>query len=90
MQFQHTLITLDNTEDHNYEKIIRPVGMHCRILEQKEIKKNNMPLHPSWTINNITCYEGENATRTWRKNNTKANKKEKEVHTDGSKTQEKK
>ena len=77
--YADTLITLDNMEDHNYEeneKIIRPVGVHCRILEQKymekwkEIEKNNMPP----------------LLLRRRKDNTSYNtKKKREVYTDGSK-----
>ena len=30
--------------------------------EQKDIETNNMPQHPPWAINNLTCcYEGEHA-----------------------------
>ena len=76
--------------------------MHYRILEQKymeerkEIEKNNMPLHPLWTTNNITfCYEGENATKNLEKRqhflqHKSKHKKEKEVYTDGSKNPGKK
>ena len=59
-------------------------------------KKFVMPLHPSWTTNNIIfCYEGENATKNLEKRrhflqHKSKHKKEKEVYTDGSKNPGKK
>ena len=51
--------------------------------EQKEMEKNNMPLHSQWTTNNITfCYEGEYTPKNLEK---RQHQKEKEVYKDGSK-----
>ena len=103
--YTDTLVTLDNTEDYNYEeneKVTRPVGVHYRLLEQrymeeqKEIEKNNMPIHPPWKTNNITfCYEGEFAPKNLEKKqhflqHKNKHQKEKEVYTDGSKNPGKK
>ena len=58
--------------------------------EQKEIEKNNMPLHPPWASNNITfCHEGEYAPKNLEKRQHKnKHQKEKEVYTDESKNPE--